>query len=116
LEFPEDFSVTTITHPNTYLNKILFGSNEGTLQLWNIKSMELIYKFKGWGSSIICVQQSPAIDVIAIGLSDGNIIIHNIKFDKTIITFKQDEGMVTSLSFRSGIINNFLNYNLYSFN
>ncbi len=32
------FEVSALMHPSTYLNKILFGSNQGSLQLWNIKS------------------------------------------------------------------------------
>ena len=34
----ENFNVTTAMHPSTYLNKILFGSREGAMQLWNIKT------------------------------------------------------------------------------
>lgn len=32
------FTVSAIMHPSTYLNKILLGSEQGPLQLWNIKS------------------------------------------------------------------------------
>jgi len=32
------FEVSALMHPSTYLNKILFGSSQGSLQLWNIKS------------------------------------------------------------------------------
>ena len=40
--------------------------------------------------------------LIYIGFADGRIVVHNIKYDKTIITFQQAEGVVTSLSFRTG--------------
>lgn len=33
-------------HPNTYVNKILFASNQGLMQLWNIASNKLVYEFK----------------------------------------------------------------------
>jgi len=56
------------THPATYLNKMLFGSQEGKLQLWNLKTKKLIFTFKGWGSPVTCVEQSPAVDVVAVGL------------------------------------------------
>lgn len=46
--------------------------------------------------------QAPAVDVVAVGLSDGHIILHNIKFDETITKFVQDWGPVTTISFRTG--------------
>lgn len=95
------FHISTIVHPATYLNKILLGSFQGTLQLWNLRSAKLIYNFKGWGSPISVLEQAPAIDVIAVGLEDGRIIIHNLKYDETVMTFSQEWGTVTSLSFRT---------------
>lgn len=39
LEFnPASFDVSAMMHPSTYLNKVLFGSSQGALQLWNIKT------------------------------------------------------------------------------
>lgn len=43
------------------------------------------------------------MDVIAIGLADGQIIIHNLKFDETVMKFRQDWGPVTTIAFRTGI-------------
>ena len=77
------------------------GSEEGTFQLWNIKKMKLIFEFKGFGSKINCLAQSPVLDVIGFGLADGRIAIHNLKFDKTITVFSQGNNPVTTLSFRS---------------
>ena len=73
-------------HPDTYLNKVwaightfsatytdicyikvVIASEEGTMQLWNIKTGKLVYQFKGWGAPIKCVVQSPALDVVGIG-------------------------------------------------
>ena len=34
----ETFAITTCMHPSTYLNKMLFGSKQGKLQLWNIRT------------------------------------------------------------------------------
>jgi hypothetical protein len=47
---------------------MLFGSQEGALQLWNVKTKKMVYAFKGWGSPITSVEQSPAVDVVAVGL------------------------------------------------
>eukprot|EP01130_Rhizamoeba_saxonica_P018231 TRINITY_DN9057_c0_g1_i1.p1 TRINITY_DN9057_c0_g1~~TRINITY_DN9057_c0_g1_i1.p1 ORF type:complete len:883 (-),score=176.62 TRINITY_DN9057_c0_g1_i1:97-2664(-) len=100
IDLPDYFHPTVIMHPDTYLNKIIVGSQEGLMQLWNIRKRKLIYSFDGWGSEITCIEQSPAVDVVGIGLKDGRIILHNLKLDKTIFIYEQD-GAVTSLSFRT---------------
>ena len=88
-------------HPDTYLNKILIGTVQGELQLWNLKSNKRVYRFKGWGSPVTCIAQSTVVDVVAIGLDDGRIIVHNLKADETLFEFSQTGGSVTTLSFRS---------------
>ncbi|KAJ8961645.1 hypothetical protein NQ314_005897 [Rhamnusium bicolor] len=90
-----------LLHPSTYLNKILFASDKGEMQLWNINKAKLIYTFKSWNAAVTCLEQAPAIDVVAVGLSTGRIIIHNLKFDETIMEFTQDWGLISSISFRS---------------
>ena len=70
-------------------------------QLWNIKNAKLIFTFEGWGSAVRCMEQAPAIDVIAIGLESGDIYVHNMKFDETVVKFSQDWGAVTCLTFRT---------------
>jgi U3 small nucleolar RNA-associated protein 21 len=52
--------------------------------------------------SVTCLANSPALDIVAIGLSDGRIILHNLKYDKTLFTFTHSPGPVTALSFRTG--------------
>ncbi|KAM9329979.1 WD repeat-containing protein 36 [Gastrophryne carolinensis] len=95
------FEISAIMHPSTYLNKVLLGSQQGTLQLWNVKSNKLLYTFKGWESGVTVLQQAPAVDVVAIGLVCGKIVVHNIKFDETLMTFQQDWGPITAISFRT---------------
>ncbi|XP_015522612.1 WD repeat-containing protein 36 [Neodiprion lecontei] len=95
------FQITTIVHPSTYINKILLGSEQGQLQIWNLKSAKMIYTFKGWSSPVSVLEQAPAVDVIAIGLANGKIVLHNIKYDESIVEFIQDWGLVTSIAFRS---------------
>ena len=51
------FKVTAMVHPSTYLNKILFGSRQGSLQLWNIHKSKLLYTFPGWGASVTVLEQ-----------------------------------------------------------
>uniref|UniRef100_A0ABI7XZM7 WD repeat domain 36 n=1 Tax=Felis catus TaxID=9685 RepID=A0ABI7XZM7_FELCA len=95
------FKISAILHPSTYLNKILLGSEQGSLQLWNVKSNKLLYTFLGWKIGVTALQQAPAVDVVAVGLMSGQVIIHNIKFDETLMKFRQDWGPITSISFRT---------------
>lgn len=95
------FYITASVHPSTYLNKVLLGSKQGTMQLWNVKTNSLIYEFPGWNSAIVVLEQAPAVDVIAVGLQSGRIVLHNIKVDKTLMSFNQESGLVTSISFRT---------------
>ncbi|KAF9088973.1 hypothetical protein BGX23_006998 [Mortierella sp. AD031] len=100
IDFDSSFTVTTLIHPSTYLNKILVGSNQGTMQIWNIRTSTMVYAFKSFNSPITCFTQTPVVDVIAVGLLDGSIVIHNIRTDNTIMTLKQ-EGKVTAVTFRT---------------
>ncbi|KAM8962305.1 WD repeat-containing protein 36 isoform 1-T1 [Pelodytes ibericus] len=96
-----NFTVSAVMHPSTYLNKILLGSQQGSLQIWNVKSNKLLFTFPGWDSGVTVLQQAPALDVVAVGLTCGKIVLHNIKFDETLMTFQQDWGPITSISFRT---------------
>ncbi|GAV80439.1 LOW QUALITY PROTEIN: WD40 domain-containing protein [Cephalotus follicularis] len=94
------FTPSCIMHPDTYLNKIILGSQEGSLQLWNISTKKMLYEFKGWNSSSCCCVSSPALDVVAVGCADGKIHVHNIRYDQEAVTFSHSmRGVVTTLSF-----------------
>lgn len=96
---------TFLIHPATYLNKVLVGLDDGRAQLWNINSCKLIYEFS-FHSPPLAASPSPALDVVAIGLSDGTIAVHNLRYDERIASFRhsplQNPSPVTCLSFRSG--------------
>lgn len=66
-----DFTPTCLAHPDTYLNKVVVGSADGRLQLWNFSTARLLYTFPGWGSAVRCLVPSPALDVVGVGLGDG---------------------------------------------
>ncbi|KAJ2550053.1 rRNA-processing protein utp21 [Coemansia sp. RSA 1933] len=101
LEFAaETFQVTSVVHPSTYVNKIVVGSAQGTMQVWNIQSRRCLYEFKGFGAGITCMEQTPVIDVVAVGLLDGRIVLHNVKQDRTVMQVAQ-EGRVTAIAFRT---------------
>lgn len=97
----EKFDVTCFMHPTTYTNKFLFGSRQGKLQLINIKTQTVIYEYRGWKSAVTVIEQSPALHVVAIGLKNGLIVIHDLKKDETVMQLQQEWGSVTALSFRT---------------
>ena len=110
LNFPIDsFQITCMLHPVSYLNKILLASKQGTMQLWNMKTSKMVYTYKSFNSGVTCLRQAPAIDVCGVGLEDGRIVLHNLKFDETVMSFMQEWGPVKSLTFRTGSFDNFNN-------
>nr|XP_046230116.1 WD repeat-containing protein 36 [Scatophagus argus] len=98
---PTSFDVSAMMHPSTYLNKVLLGSSQGALQLWNIKTSKLLFTFPGWSAGVTVLQQSPAVDVVGVGTATGRIIIHNIRLDEMLMSFTQDWGPISSLAFRT---------------
>ena len=54
---PKSFKITALLHPSTYLNKIVFASKQGAMQLWNIRTNTLIYTFSGWDEPVTCLEQ-----------------------------------------------------------
>lgn len=125
LESSPSFNITSILHPDNYLNKvflyknfskikknflkILVGSSDARMRIWNLRSGKLIYEFDSLGddtTAINVLEQSPVIDVVGIGMSNGKIILKNIKFDTLICSFRQT-GSITALAFR--LINFFYN-------
>ncbi|KAI8614808.1 quinon protein alcohol dehydrogenase-like superfamily [Chytriomyces sp. MP71] len=102
LSFDAQFNLTAILHPSTYVNKILVASTDGRMQLWNFATLSLIYEFSGLSSSITSLEQAPAIDVVAIGLQDGRILLKNLKTNTNIRHFHHDgQCPVTAISFRN---------------
>jgi len=89
-------------HPVTYINKLLFsGGDAGNcLQLWNVIEQKMVFEFKMKGeSSITCLQQSPVVDIVAVGCADGQIHLMNLRFNSVLLSFTQKEGPIASLSF-----------------
>jgi U3 small nucleolar RNA-associated protein 21 len=38
IQFEPGFTAVHLLHPATYLNKVIVGGNDGSLQLWNIRT------------------------------------------------------------------------------
>ncbi|KAJ1941755.1 rRNA-processing protein utp21, partial [Linderina macrospora] len=101
IEFEREvFQVTAVVHPSTYVNKVVVGSAQGTLQVWNIQTRRCLHEIRSLGAGIACLAQAPAIDILAVGLLDGRIHLHNVRTDRSVMQLAQ-EGRVTALSFRT---------------
>ncbi|KAI0054018.1 Utp21-domain-containing protein [Auriscalpium vulgare] len=111
VQFESGFIATHMLHPATYLNKIIVGSSDGSLQLWNIRTQTCIHKFSASNilvsqssnaaSSITSLAQSPAIDVVGVGFASGEISVYDIRADERLMRVHMQEGGVRALSFRS---------------
>uniref|UniRef100_A0A6B2KXS5 Uncharacterized protein n=1 Tax=Arcella intermedia TaxID=1963864 RepID=A0A6B2KXS5_9EUKA len=100
-ELPRYVHLSSLIHPDTYINKVLFSTAEGLMYLWNFSTKKEVFKFDGWGSPILTMVQSPVLDVVAVALKDGRIVLHNIKVNRTLFTFQHEKEEITSLVFRT---------------
>jgi U3 small nucleolar RNA-associated protein 21 len=100
-----------IYHPSTYLNKLVFKSNEKgnnfKLFLYNFNTEKIIFTFDLRALSentieitdeITCVEQSPVVDILAVGFESGTIILINLKTNTFLMKFKS-HSKVNALSF-----------------
>ena len=102
MEMPRTFAATTVCHPDGYVDKLLFGSSDGRLALMNVRAGKLVHEFAGWGSAVTALENSPATDVVAVGLADGRVLLVNVLEDKVLFTLTPERGVkVTALAFRT---------------
>lgn len=91
---PPEHKVTSMTHPQTYKNKILLGTEAGSCILLNVKTKKIIHVFDSFKSPIQVLTASPVIDVVAVGMKNGMVSLHNFRVDETIMTFTlADDGL-----------------------
>ncbi|VDO12614.1 unnamed protein product [Rodentolepis nana] len=95
------FIISAICHPTGYGDKLLLGSAQGPLQLWKSLSKKPIYWFKGFDSPVTCLVQAPSPDVCAIGLGNGQIVLHNLRYDTPLISVSQEGGAIKAIEFRT---------------
>ena len=80
-KFDCDFDI--MVHPTTYINKLVFAGGNRT-ELWNIIDDSKVYAFskilqgKDNTVSITSIVQSPVIHTVAIGFSNGEILLVNL--------------------------------------
>lgn len=63
----------------------------------------MLYEFSNADdhSSVICLVQAPAVDVIAVGRINGSVTIQNIRVNEVIMKFQQDAGPAIGIAFRT---------------
>lgn len=95
---PVDFKVMAVCHPQTYVNKILLGAEDGRCMLVNLRSKTIVHTFSSFGAPVTVLSPSPVLDVVAVGTADGRTVLHNFKFDETVVTYQNDadEELTTS--------------------
>ena len=90
----------------TYLNKIFAGRKDGGIEIWNVSSGKLLYTILPPSANcgaVTSLQPTPALSLLAIAYSEGPLIIHDVRSDKTIIHLNggQSGSVVNSISFRT---------------
>ncbi|RKO97023.1 hypothetical protein CAUPRSCDRAFT_11285, partial [Caulochytrium protostelioides] len=100
IDFPDTFTPVKMLHPSTYVNKILIASAQGSMVLYNLHTLMLLYTFNSLRSPITTLAQSPILDVVAIGTLDGRIVLHDLKRDEVVFMLSQ-AGPVMALSFKN---------------
>ncbi len=110
------FEPTCMAHPPTYVNKIIVGSSDGRMQLWNIVTGKLLYEFAAMSHcSIECLVPSSALDVIAVGLMDGSAVVKDIRRDVTMLELKNAAGAGAKAdAYLTNSVNNIANRSLES--
>lgn len=48
ISFESPCVASCLCHPDTYLNKVVVGGVDGSMQLWNFVTGQLVHTFKGW--------------------------------------------------------------------
>ncbi|KAF8682478.1 Utp21 protein [Rhizoctonia solani] len=110
LSFTNGFTAAHMLHPATYLNKVLFASSDGSMQLWNIRTATCLHTFLATslstmtnGSPITALCQSPAVDVIGIGFASGECVLYDIRSDEKVMRVFMEGASVRAIAFRTGL-------------
>ncbi|GAA6006013.1 rRNA-processing protein UTP21 [Rhodotorula paludigena] len=111
LEMPVGFTATKVVHPASYLNKVVVGSKEGELAVWNVRTGSCIHTFPSTAisgasppSAVTAISQSPAIDVLGVGLASGACVLFDVRMGEILGKVRLDgegAGEVAAVAFRT---------------
>ncbi|KAI9726180.1 MAG: hypothetical protein M1828_001853 [Chrysothrix sp. TS-e1954] len=91
----------------TFTNKLLAGREDGSVEIWNVKTGKLLYRILPSSSDsgpVTTIQPTPALSLVAIAYLNGRVVIHDIEADKEVIRLNAghgDHAPITSISFRT---------------
>ncbi|KAL4974350.1 Utp21 specific WD40 associated putative domain-containing protein [Aspergillus desertorum] len=98
---------TQICNLPTYLNKVLIGKSDGTVDIWNVKTGRLVHSiFAPFPSAgpVTVLRPSPALSIIAIAYQNGSVSIQNVETGQSVFSFQPQMPQapaITSITFRN---------------
>ena len=94
-------AIIDIIHLPTYLNKIVVVTQRNVV-LYNVRTGKNLYSSEEFATEITSVVVAPALDIIALGSANGEVILYNVKKGRKLRTIKPHSVVrITSLSFRT---------------
>ncbi|KAI4196976.1 MAG: hypothetical protein LQ348_002216 [Seirophora lacunosa] len=87
----------------TFLNKVLVGKQDGSVDIWNVSTGKLVYTMLPaslTSGAVTSLQPTPVLSTVAIARADGSITIQDIRTDKAIMKLNTHSN-ITSISFRT---------------
>lgn len=91
----------------TFINKILAGREDGTVEIWNVSTAKLLYTIQPPTSDcgpVTALQPTTAVSLVAIAYMHGLLIIHDIQADQEVLALNAgqgDQSPITSITFRT---------------
>ncbi|KAI9886830.1 MAG: hypothetical protein M1823_001329 [Watsoniomyces obsoletus] len=90
----------------TFLNKIIAGRRDGSIEIWNVSTGKLVYTilpFSPKCGAVTALQPAPALAVLAIAYENGSLVLHNVRNDQRLLQLHcgASSGSICSISFRT---------------
>ncbi|KAI5478393.1 WD repeat protein, U3 small nucleolar RNA-associated protein 21 [Pseudohyphozyma bogoriensis] len=109
IDFAPGFTANRVVHPASYLNKVVVGSKEGDLAIWNVRTASLIHTFEASSlvtspSPVTALTQSPAIDVLGVGYAGGETVLFDVRMGEVLGRVRLEGegcGEVAGVAFRN---------------
>lgn len=91
----------------TYLNKIFLGTEDGSIEVYNVSTGRLVHTIFSASpntGSVTALEPAPALNLLAIAYEDGSLCIYDVRHDRVLLQLCEgstDATPITSMSFRS---------------
>lgn len=106
---------TCICFADGYNNKLLIGTIEGSVQLYNYQTGAFLFSSRKDAPApvdpriptstpqVLCLTCSKYRDIVAYGTSSGDVVVYNYRTDKVVVSFHHNDTSVTSVCFRDDV-------------